>query len=156
MSTSERLFVHHARHDLECLLNTIVALCHYTTGPCGQLCKIVLNSEEIKLNDWFTTDDQRALATIKLITLEAFETFITLALPDYWKDFTPFLQCLINVTWNNKPFLQCPNVATHEAYHNILKDALNKYTLEEKTSLGLYASVPEKKCPFNYKGGQGF
>jgi hypothetical protein len=60
------------------------------------------------------------------------------------------------MTWNNKPFLQCPNVATHEVYCNILKDALNKYTLEEKTSLGLYASAPKKKHPFNYNSGQGF
>ena len=156
MSTSERPFIHDAGHDLECLLNTILTLCHYTTGPCGQLREIVPNSEKIKLNEWFTMDDRRMLAAMKSIALEAFDTFIGPALPDYWKDFTPFLQHLIDVTWNYKPFLQCPNVATHEAYRNILKDALNKYTLEEKTLLGLYASVPEKKCPFNYKGDQGF
>jgi hypothetical protein len=156
LSTFERLFVYHAGHNSKCFLNTILTLCHYTTGPCGQLCKIGLNSAEIKLNDWFTMDDQCSLANTKLITLETFKTFTTPALPNYWKDFTPYLQCLINVTWNNKPFLQCPNVATHKAYRNILKDALNKYTLEEKTLLGLYASVPEKKCPFNHNGGQGF
>lgn len=156
MSTSKKPFIHDAGHDLECLLNTILTLCHYTTGPCGQLREIVPNSEKIKLNDWFTTDDRRTLAATKSITLEAFDTFIGPALPDYWRDFTPFLQRLIDVTWNNKPFLQSPNVATHEAYRNILKDALNKYTLEEKTSLGLYASVPVKKRPLNYEGDQVF
>jgi hypothetical protein len=157
MSTSKKEpFIHNAGHDLECLLNTILTLCHYTTGPCGQLREIVSNSEKVKLNDWFTTDDWCMLATTKSITLEAFETFIGPALPDYWKDFTPFLKRLIDATWNSKPFLQSPNVATHDAYGDILKDALNKYTLEEKTSLGPYAFVPVKKRPFNYEGDQAF
>ena len=108
------------------------------------------------LNEWFTTDERRALAATKLITLEAFHTFIELVLPDYWKDFAPFLQHLIDMTWNDKPFLQCPNVTTHKAYCNILNDALNKYALEEKAPLGLYASIPMKKCPFNYDSDQVF
>jgi hypothetical protein len=105
MSTFERPFVYHAGHNLECLLNTIVTLCHYTTGPCGQLCKIGPNSAKIKLNNWFITDNWHLLATTKLITLEAFKTFITPALPNYWKDFTLYLQHLINMMWNDKPFL---------------------------------------------------
>jgi hypothetical protein len=156
MSTPKKPFIHKAGHDLECLLNTILTLCHYTTGPCGQLREIVPNSEKVKLNEWFITDDWCALAAAKSITLEAFETFIGPALPDYWKDFTPFLKRLINTTWDNKPFIECRNVATHEAYRNILKDALNKYTLEEKTLLGHYASVPSKKRPFNSEADQVF
>jgi hypothetical protein len=156
ISTPNKPFVLDAGHDLECLLNTILTLCHYTTGPCGQLREIVPNSAKIKLNDWFTMDDRSDLAATKSITLEAFDTFIGPALPDYWKDFTPFLQRLINVTWNNKPFLESPNVATHKAYRNILKDALDKYTLEEKTPLGLYAFVPVIKRPVHYEGDQKF
>ncbi len=35
--TPDNLFRHHAGHDLECLLNTMLTVCHYTVGPGGQI-----------------------------------------------------------------------------------------------------------------------
>ncbi|KAF8155840.1 hypothetical protein B0H34DRAFT_808831 [Crassisporium funariophilum] len=150
-------FVHTAGHDLECLLNTILTICHYTIGPCGQLRELDPKGPQIQLNKWFSTENWKDLASLKSITLEAYDSHIEGAIPPYWKDFGPFLRRLISVTWDGLPFMEHRNIATHQAYRDILKDALEKYASEEKqTVLGPYAFIPTKKRPFNSEDDQGF
>ncbi|KJA13689.1 hypothetical protein HYPSUDRAFT_114335, partial [Hypholoma sublateritium FD-334 SS-4] len=96
--TQNNLFRHHAGHDLECLLNTMLTICHYTNGPSGNLRQAITGDEEITLNRWFVTDNRLQLATLKSITLEAFELLILPYLPHYWADFAPFLHRLIEAT----------------------------------------------------------
>lgn len=144
--TPTKPFKHHAGHDLECLLNTMITICHYTVGP-GKLREAVAGDERIQLNKWFTNANRVDLAATKSIILEAFNSFIKPVLPKYWEDFAPFLFRLIQVTWKNKPFMECENTATHQAYRDILKEALAKYTLEEKDPPAAYAFVPMAKRP---------
>ncbi|KAF8971030.1 hypothetical protein BDZ97DRAFT_1753385 [Flammula alnicola] len=145
--TDNHQFRHHAGHDLESLLNTMLTICLYTIGPGGKLRVAAAGDDEIKLNEWFTTSRRMVLAATKSITLEAFNTLITPHLPKYWEDFAPFLRELINATWDKKPFLESPNIAKHQAYRDILKRALAKYTLEEKEPLAPYATLPKGKRP---------
>ena len=147
MPTKDKSFRHQAGHDLECLLNTILTVCHYTIGPSGQLHEAVEGDQDIKFNSWFTMGNQLELASTKSITLEAFNTFVQPILPQYWQDFTLFLRRLIQGTWKDKPYLEHPNVATHQAYHDILKEALAKYILEERNLPVVYAFVPKAKHP---------
>lgn len=141
-------FRHHAGHDLESLLHTMVTICTYTNGPGGNLREYVKPTEgkkEIKLNEWFATFDRDALAQTKTLTLEAFNSFVKPHLPEYWQDFAPFLQRLIHVTWDKPLLYEATNIATHKAYRDILKDALDKYTAEEKKELAVYAYIPKAK-----------
>ena len=147
MSSPTTPFVHHAGHDLESLLNTILTVCHYTVSPNGQLRKHeTAEDSKIKLNHWFVEGDRTDLAVWKTATLEAFNTFIQPALPAYWQDFAPFLQLLINATWADKPFIEKPNTATHQGYRNILTEALNYYVQHETSPLSPYASFTPAKC----------
>lgn len=146
MSSPTTPFVHHAGHDLESLLNTILTVCHYTVGPNGQLRKHNnAGDSKLKLNRWFVEEDRTDLAIWKTATLKAFNTFVKPALPAYWQDFAPFLHRLIETTWNNKPFIEHPNSATHQNYRNILTDALNYYIRNETDALAPYAFVPPAK-----------
>lgn len=145
LSTPDKPFIHHAGHDLEGLLNTILTICHYTVGPGGQLRRAVVGDEDIQLNHWFTKETRLGLACSKSITLEAFDTCIKSALPQYWLDFAPFLQRLIQATWNGYPYLENPNIATHQAYRKILTDALDMYNREEDSMPAAYAFVPAAK-----------
>ncbi len=140
-------FTHRPGHDLESLLNTMLTICHYTTGPGGKLRQPLPNDERIRFNTWFTTSNHDDLAFIKSITLEAFKTRIKPHLPQYWQDFAPFLARLIEATWNGYPYLEHPNVATHTAYRAILKDALGMYAQIDKDTPSVYALVPPSKRP---------
>lgn len=135
LSTRDKPKVHHAGHDLEGLLNTILTVCHYTIGPCGQLRQPSAGDEEIQFNAWFTTESRFALAHKKSISLEAFDISIKPFLPSYWADFTPFLKRLINATWQDFPYIMAPNIATHKAYRKILMDAHSFYSNQQKDSL---------------------
>ena len=146
MSSPTAPFVHHAGHDLESLLNTILTVCHYTVGPNGELRQNTNeDSEKIKLNHWFVEEDRTDLAVWKNATLEAFKTFIQPVLPEYWQDFAPYLRRLIESTWADKPFIEHPNKATHQRYRDILTEALNYYTKYETAPLAAYAFVPPSK-----------
>ena len=146
MSSPTTPFVHHAGHDLESLLNTILTVCHYTVGPNGQLRKHeTAEDSKIKLNHWFVKGDRTDLAIWKMATLEAFNTFIQPSLPEYWQDFAPFLRRLVEATWENKPFIEHPNKATHQKYRIILTDALKHYIKTETAPLAAYASIPPAK-----------
>ena len=152
MASPTKPFVHHAGHDLESLLNTILTVCHYTVGPNGKLRKDSSDDSEdgedssnVKLNHWFIEGDRTDLAVWKTATLEAFNTFIQPALPAYWQDFAPYLQRLINATWADKPFIEKPNTATHQGYRNILTEALNYYVQHETSPLSPYASFTPAK-----------
>lgn len=135
-------FKHNAGHNLESLLNTMLTVCLYTTGPCGELREDSIKPRElIKMNEWFIEKDRGRLAAVKSITLEAFSTYIAPKLPNYWTDFTPYLHRLINATWRKMPYIEQPNSATYEAYRSILKEALLKYAQEENVPLGPYASI---------------
>ena len=138
-------FNHRGGHDLECLLNTMLAICHYTVGPGGQLRKPIPGDENIKLNEWFTIHNRVGLAASKSTTLEAFKTFVEPALPEYWKDFSPYLQCLIKATWDTMPYLEKPNIATYKSYQIILEEALAYYTHNKGERPSVYASVPNTK-----------
>lgn len=126
--TLNKPFIHHSGHNLEGLLNTILTICHYTVGPSGQLYKAIAGDEDIQLNHWFTKETHLGLACSKLITLKAFNTCIKPVLLEYWLDFAPFLQRLIQVMWKGYPYLKSPNIANHQAYHKILLDALDMTT----------------------------
>ncbi|KAF9477569.1 hypothetical protein BDN70DRAFT_881054 [Pholiota conissans] len=152
--TAKNCFKHNPGHDLESLLNTMLTLCLYTTGPGGQLRVAVEGDQHIKFNKWFSISDRFDLAIAKSITLEAFELLIKPHLPEYWQDFAPFLHRLIEVTWNDKPFLMHPNCATHQAYRNILKEALEKYSTEETRPLAPYAAIPINKQKRHAENGR--
>lgn len=146
MSSPAKPYIPHGGHDLEALLNTMLTVCHYTEGP-GELCKI--NSErdkKLKLNRWFVEAELTDLAIWKTATLEAFNTFIKPALPVYWQDFAPYLYRLIEATWKDKPFIENPNSAMHQAYRNILTQALNHYNKTEADLPAVYAVIPAGKC----------
>ena len=135
-------FRHHAGHDLECLLNTMLTICHYTEGPVGQLRQAKEEDKDISLNKWFVLENPLSLAKEKSITLEAFDLLILPHLPAYWQDFAPFLQRLIQATYSGMPYLMADNISTHKAYRKILNGALDKYTKEEEGRYSVYASVP--------------
>ncbi|KJA21040.1 hypothetical protein HYPSUDRAFT_120945, partial [Hypholoma sublateritium FD-334 SS-4] len=99
MSSPTKPYLPHGRHDLEALLNTILTVCHYTEGPGGELRKHNGDGDKtLKLNRWFVEVDLVDLAIWKTATLEAFNTFIGLALPIYWQDFAPYIHRLIEAT----------------------------------------------------------
>ena len=142
----------HAGHDLESLLHTMLALCTYTTGPGGQLragpTKIDNLPNKIKLNEWYSIAKREVLAEKKASTLEAFNSFIKPYVPDYWQDFVPYLEKLIAATWDEPRLYEAKNIATHKAYRDILKAALDQYTLEEKMGkLAVYGYAPKGKRP---------
>lgn len=143
----------HAGHDLESLLHTMLAICTYTTGPGGQLragpTKSNKTANGIKLNEWFSIANRNILAEKKAGTLEAFNSFIKPHLTEYWQDFAPYLERLINATWDKPRLYEAPNVATHKAYRDVLMDALDKYTQEEPQKLAVYAFVPKAKRPIS-------
>ena len=140
-------FTHRPGHDLESLLNSMLTICHYTTGPGGQFRQPLPGDERIRFNTWFTTSNRDDLACTKSITLEAFKTRIKPHLPQYWQDFAPFLTRLIKKTWNELPYLEHPNVATHTAYRDILNEALEMYARVDKDTPCAYAFVPPSKRP---------
>ena len=149
-------FKYHAGHDLESLLQTMLVLCTYTTGPGGQLlANPKSNSDDddddddgIKLNEWFSLPHRNMLAERKAFTLEAYKSFIKPELTEYWQDFSPYLKQLISVTWDGPVLYESKNIATHQAYRRILKDALNYYTNNETQELAPYAAIPgsNAKC----------
>lgn len=140
-------YKHHPGHDLESLLYTILTLCHYTIGAGGQLRESRTETAAIELNSWFTTSNRKELANAKTTTLLAFDTYIKSGLSAYWSDFAPFLQQLVNVTWDSKSrtLLETPNIATHSAYRDILLKALAFYEKEEKGLPAPYAVFPRGK-----------
>lgn len=144
-------FKYHAGHNLESLLYTMLTLCTYTVGPGGQLRENTNDdiSKSIKLNEWFSIALRLPLAEKKAFTLESYDTFIQPDLPQYWQDFSPYLQRLINATWNKQILYRADNIATHQAYRTILMDALEKYTKEETKELAVYAFVPKAKRQIN-------
>lgn len=125
-------FQHRACHDLESLLNTILTICHYTVGAGGQLRQPTHGDDGMLFNKWFSTADREQLACTKSITLEAYKTRIYPRLPEYWQDFSPFLVRLIKATWDGMPYLEHPNVATHEKYREVLRDALEYFEGTER------------------------
>lgn len=112
----------------------MLTICHYTTGPAGQMRHPAIGDESMRLNKWFLTADREDLACTKSITLEAYKTRIHPRLPAYWQDFSPFLERLVRATWKDMPYLEHPNIATHEAYSAILLDALRFFEGKEKPS----------------------
>ncbi|KAF8872015.1 hypothetical protein CPB84DRAFT_1854704 [Gymnopilus junonius] len=145
VTATGKSFRHHARHDLESLLNLMLTLCVYMTRPSGQLHVPVKGDQLIKFNKWFNISDRLDLTIAKSSTLNAFDLLIKPHLPIYWQDFAPFLSRLINITWSDKPILMNPNCATHQAYHDILKEAVAMYSTEEKSKLALYAILSKQK-----------
>lgn len=143
--TPDNLFRHHAGHDLESLLNTMLTLCHYTVGPSGKLRQATESDKRIPLNKWFVKDDRLDLACQKMVTLEAFTLLVEPYLPPYWADFAPFLRRLIQATYSEMPYLLASNIATHKAYRDILNKALKKYTVEEENKYAVYAAVSLSK-----------
>ncbi|KAF8878790.1 hypothetical protein CPB84DRAFT_1852271 [Gymnopilus junonius] len=102
-------------HDLESLLHMVIGIVTFTIGPCGQL----------------------RLHKDKAIDLINYGMEIHEYLPDYWKPFSPYVRHLVSATWpNSDPFSE--SAATHEAYREILKEAL--------TDLG--AHHPETECSY--------
>ncbi len=144
---TQRSFTHCAAHDLEALLSTIITVCNYTTGPGGQLRTPVKGDEDIPINSWFTKEKIRELACNKSIHLEGFDQTILPFLPPYWEDFAPYLQRLIDATWDAKPFLTQPNTASHQAYRTILSDAISMYQRTEQALPAHYAVTPIAKHP---------
>ena len=145
-------FKYHAGHDLESLLQTMLVLCTYTTGPGGQLLanpKLSADDNDddddddgIKLNEWFSLPARNVLAERKAFTLEAYDSFVKPELTEYWQDFSPYLKQLIKVTWDGPVIYESNNIATHQAYRRILKDALDYYTENETEELAPYAAIP--------------
>ncbi|KAF8342367.1 hypothetical protein F5887DRAFT_887411 [Amanita rubescens] len=141
-------FVHTPGHDLESLLHSMLTICHYTIAASGKHRQPVPGDERINLNLWFSTKDLDQLACTKSLTLEAFNTRIKPCLPPYWQDFAPFLARLIKATWGeNYPYIEHPNIATHTAYRDILKEALEMYAQIDKNTPCVYALVPSTKRP---------
>lgn len=138
---SKSPFTYRAAHDLEGLLSTIITICNYTSGSGGQLRVFKAGDEDMLMNSWFTQEKTRKLACDKSIHLEAFSTCIQDDLPKYWEDFAPYLQRLVDATWNDKPFVRMPTVATHEAYRIILLEALDYYNMKEQALPAPYAVV---------------
>lgn len=147
LSTNSTNYRHHPGHDLESLLYTILTICHYTIGPGGQLRESKTEKKSIEFNKWFTTSDRKDLANTKTVTLLSFDTYIKTGLAPYWVDFAPFLQQLVNVTWDPtaRTLLETPNIATHAAYREILLKALDFYEKEDKELPAPYAAVPKGK-----------
>ena len=140
-------YKHGPGHDLESLLYTILTICHYTVGPGGQLREAKSETKTIELNKWFCTANRQDLANEKTVTLLSFDRYIKEGLAPYWDDFAPFLQELVNVTWDptTRTLIGTPNIATHAAYRGILLKALAFYEKEETGSLAPYAVVPTGK-----------
>lgn len=140
-------YKHSPGHDLESLLYTILTICHYTIGPGGQLREAKLEKKNIQLNKWFTTANRGDLANEKTVTLLSFDMYIKEGLSPYWNDFAPFLQELVNVTWDptTRTLIGTPNIATHAAYRTILLKALAFYEKVETEPLAPYAVVPTGK-----------
>ena len=144
-TSNQRSFTHRAAHDLEALLSTIITVCNYTTGPGGKLRTPAKGDEDIPINSWFTKEKIRQLACDKSIHLEGFDQTILPFLPPYWADFAPYLQRLIDATWDAKLFLTQPTTATHQAYRTILSDALSMYERTEQALPAHYAVTPTVK-----------
>lgn len=118
-------YIHSPAHDLESLLHTTLGIVTFTTGPCGQ---IRAPTDHVPLARWYNLTDREQLQKDKAIDLIAYEKEIQDSLPDYWKPFSPYLHRLVLATWPELNPLQSGSVATHDAFREILKDALAHFT----------------------------
>lgn len=122
-------FMHAPKHDLESLFYVLLHVCTYTTGP-GCLRSHIPEDQEqsVCLNEWWNTFDRHQLARYKAAQLDAFQDYILDRLPSYWTDFHPVLHGLYNVLWGEQcSVLRQPNVATHDAFLKVLREARENY-----------------------------
>lgn len=113
-------YIHEPAHDLESLLQTILAIVCFNNGACG----VARSADDsVPTSRWFNEVDRDQLHKDKTIDLLWYDAEIGPHLTEYWKPFAPFLRRLVNVTW---PQMRTPLISspTHQAYIDILKDAL--------------------------------
>ncbi|KJA18805.1 hypothetical protein HYPSUDRAFT_119793, partial [Hypholoma sublateritium FD-334 SS-4] len=88
-------YIHEPAHDLESLLQTILAIVCFNDGACG----VTRSADDsVPTSRWFNEVDRDQLHKDKTIDLLCYEAEIEPYLTEYWKPFAPFLKRLVNVT----------------------------------------------------------
>jgi hypothetical protein len=78
------------------------------------------------------------------VLLSSFDYYILDRLPPYWDDFHPVLQGLHAALWPKEcSVLNQPNVATHDAFLEVLTKAIRQYQAAEEVAYP-FAPVPPK------------
>lgn len=139
-------FTHQPKHDLESLFYVIITLCTYMNGPgCLRSSAPVDGERSVCLNLLWSTYDHHDLARHKAVLFTSFNDFILERLPPYWKDFHGVLNGLHAVLWPEKTGIyNQPNVATHDAFLKVLKDAQEMFAKKEEEEI-TFALVVEKR-----------
>jgi len=134
-------FIHSPAHDLESLLHTILGIVTFTAGPCGQ---IRVPTDHIPLARWYNESDLEQLHKDKAIDLIRYEKEIQKHISDYWKPFSSYLHRLVLATWPKLDPLS-ESAATHNAFREILKEALAHFTTNLQETPCNYARITLKR-----------
>lgn len=137
-------FEHRPEHDLESLFYVLVTICSYVEAP-GCLCgPVALEKEKsICVNEWWSTYDRHVLARLKASQVSNLDKEVLSRFSPYWKDFCPVIQDLQKAIWKKECIVSNQqNVATHDAFLDILKKARDVYRDQEEEAC-VFAPTPE-------------
>lgn len=117
-------YVHSPAHDLEALLQTVLGLAMFTTGPYQARTQTTLH---VPMSRWYNEGDRDQLFKDKAFDLFSFDRDVAAYFPQYWKPLIPFFRRLVSATWTS---MHGTSHATHAVYRTILleaRDALRQY-----------------------------
>ena len=146
--TEQSEFTHQPKHDLESLFYVLITLCTYVDGP-GLLRSPIPEADELSvcLNEWWAEYRPHTLARNKTGLLECFDRFILQRIPSYWDDFHQVLKDLRAVLWPEQCIIsKQENVATHQAFLDVLIKAREMYREKEGEEGYPYAPITERQA----------
>ncbi len=118
---TEGKYIHQPAHDLESLLQTIMAIVCFNDGACGEARPAL---DRVPTSRWFNEVDRDQLHKDKTMDFLYYKRDILASVTEYWQPFSPFLARLINATWPDMLKLPLECSPTHKEYITILKEAL--------------------------------
>ncbi len=148
--TEHSEFTHQPKHDLESLFYVLITLCTYVDGP-GLLRSPIPEADSelsVCLNEWWAEYRPHTLARNKTVLLDCLDEYILQRIrPSYWDDFHQVLKDLRAVLWpEQRTIFMQENVATHQAFLDVLVKAREMYREKEGGEGYPYAPITEKQA----------
>lgn len=134
-------YIHGPAQDLESLLQTALGVVTFTVGPRGQA---RAPTDHVPLSRWYNEIDREQLLKDKAIDLISYDKEIHRHIPEYWKPFSPYLRRLVQATWPGSNLFS-PSATSHNAFREILKDALADLSTNHPETPCNYGRVIQKR-----------